>query len=366
MKYYHEGKSYRQIAQLARISVRDIKPILEKYGADKAVEYSDTDGEIVDSDSLMPISSRAYKLFSEFLTPLDVATTLHIDASETIRYYNEFLQLNNRGILTKLFKELSEEEISWVLRLCAIAKTKKMSINQIIECVSIYDEDLPMIKQLHEDANTDLEAVQKQAFQCENRVEYLNHISDNLADDIKSKKTACEEIDNKRRKLIGQTLRLRHFESEFKDNNKTYRIMGQFVNEYIDRLLRRDDNMKLLELSLIAVLRTLGNDQRYRYLLHKLNLVEVPGSFDTNTIINTSPRIGSNILVMKNKNPQNAADHYYHSNLTKKDDNCPACFESSILDMSNKYFEILKQLIADKIMSALIEERAYSSSKYLY
>ena len=74
VKYYKEGKSYRQIAQLARISVRDIKPILKEYGADKAVGYSDADSDIEDSDSLMPISSRAYKLFSEFLTPFDVAT----------------------------------------------------------------------------------------------------------------------------------------------------------------------------------------------------------------------------------------------------------------------------------------------------
>ena len=66
---------------------------------------------------------------------------------------------------------------------------------------------------------------------------------------------------------------------------------------------------------------------------------------------------------MKNKNPQNVADHYHHSNLTKKDNNCPACLKSSILDMSNRYFEILKQLIADEIMSALIEEKVYSSSK---
>jgi len=291
-----------------------------------------------------------------------VAKALSLEAPEVMRYHDEFLELNGRGILAKLFKELGKEGISWLLRLYAIAKSKKMSINQVIECVSIYDEDLPMIKQLREDANNDLEAAQKQVFQCENRIGYMNHLSDKLVDDVEFKQAECERLDKIRMEIIGQILRLRHFESEFKDNNKTYRIMGQFVNEYIDKILRREDNMKLLELSLIAVLRTLGNDQRYRYLLHKLNLVEVPGSFDTNTTISTSPRIKSNILVMKNKNPQNAADHYHHSNLTKKDDNCPACLESSILDMSNRYFKILKQLIVDEIMSALIEEKAYSSS----
>ena len=118
VKYYQEGKSYRQIAQLARISVRDIKPILEKYGADKAVEYSDIDGEIVDSDSLMPISSRAYKLFSEFLTPLDVATTLHINAPEAMKYHDEFLELSGRGTLAKLFKELNNGNFMVIAVVC--------------------------------------------------------------------------------------------------------------------------------------------------------------------------------------------------------------------------------------------------------
>ena len=41
-----------------------------------------------------------------------------------------------------------------------------MSISQIIECVSIYGEDLPMIKQMREDANNGL-ALQRQEYQSE-------------------------------------------------------------------------------------------------------------------------------------------------------------------------------------------------------
>ena len=34
VQLYSESKSYREISKMARISVRDIKPILQKYGAD--------------------------------------------------------------------------------------------------------------------------------------------------------------------------------------------------------------------------------------------------------------------------------------------------------------------------------------------
>lgn len=127
------------------------------------------------------------------MTPLEVAIALNLEAPEAMRYHDEFLELNGRGSLAKLFKGLNDNQISWSLQLCAVARSKKMSISQVIECVSIYGEDLPMIKQMREDANNRLEAVLQQEYKREVRVDYLNHLTEKLADDVKSKQTACEK-----------------------------------------------------------------------------------------------------------------------------------------------------------------------------
>jgi hypothetical protein len=329
VKLRKEGKSYRQIAEEARISPRDIKSILDKYRVNDISNYSDADigEEDSDSDSLMSISSRAYKLFSEeMMIPLEVAIALNIEAPEVMKYYDEFLQLNNRGILVKLFKELNDKQILWLLQLCAVVRSKKMNISQVIECVSIYDEDLPMIKQLREDANNDLEVVQNQVFQCEKRVEYLDYQTEKLAEDVKFKQTECKKLDKIRMEIIGQTLRLRGFISEFRDNNLTYIKIEKFVEDTVDRILKEEANMKLLEFALISVLRTLprSDQYRYRYLLHKLDLVEVSGSFDTtdsmSTINNKIPRIDSDTIIVRNNNSQNTHNQYQHSYLTSKDD----------------------------------------------
>ena len=117
VKLRKEGMTYRQIAEEARISPRDIKPILEKYGVDDLSGYSEN-GRNEDPNSYMSISSRAYKLYSEeMMTPTEVAIALNIEASEAIRYHDDFLQLNSRGILVKLFKGLSDKQISWLLHL---------------------------------------------------------------------------------------------------------------------------------------------------------------------------------------------------------------------------------------------------------
>lgn len=161
----NEGKNYRQIAKEAQISPRDIKLILQKYGVNSISGNSNANSGKEDPCSFMPISGRAYKLFSEeMMAPIEVAMALHIEAPEAMRYHDEYLQLTNRGILVKLFRGLTDEQIAWLSRLCGIAMRKKMNINEVIECVSIYNEDLPMIKQLREDANNDLEAAQKQVF----------------------------------------------------------------------------------------------------------------------------------------------------------------------------------------------------------
>ncbi len=257
VKLRKEGKNYRQIAEEARISPRDIKPILVKYGVDDISGYSENERN-EDPNSYMSISSRAYKLYSEeMMTPTEVAIALNIEAPQAMKYHDDFLQLNSRGILVKLFKELNDKQILWLLQLCAVVRSKQMSISQVIECVSIYDEDLPMINQLREDANNELAAVQNQVFQCENRVEYLNHQTEKLSEDLKSKQTECERLDKIRMEIIGQTLRLRRFISEFRDSNLTYIKIEKFVEDTVERILRESANMKLLEFALVSVLKSL-------------------------------------------------------------------------------------------------------------
>jgi hypothetical protein len=366
VKLRKEGKNYRQIAEEARISPRDIKSILVKYRVDDVSGYTDNDGN-ADPDSLMSISSKAYKLFSEeMMTPQEVAIALNLEAPEAMRYHDEFLELNGRGSLAKLFKEIGNEGISWLLHLCAVAKSNRRSINEIIECVSIYGEDLPMIKQLREDANSELQALLRQTYQSEIGLDFLNSKLEKLDKDFGSKQIECEKVDKEKRKLVGQALRLRGFVSEFKNNNRTYRRIEQFVEDTVDQILRKEDNMKLLEFALISVLKSLpGSDQyKYRYLLHKLDLVEVSGSFDTSitsvaTTANTIPRIESNTIVVRNNNSisySKAPNQHHHSYLTSKNDHCPACFEREILAMSKMYFEMLRKQMTDEIMTTISKE----------
>lgn len=92
---YNQGKTYQQIAGIARVSVRDIKPVLEKAEKERERELGITtqEGKENTSNSHQPqkssIASQAYHLFSEGKTPIQVAVQLNLREAEATKYYRE-------------------------------------------------------------------------------------------------------------------------------------------------------------------------------------------------------------------------------------------------------------------------------------
>ena len=96
-----EGKSTRQIAEAAHISLKDIGTIIRMYiGEDKET-----------SDKPLSISSKAFKLLKEDKSLVDVAITLDIDASEVLDRFNDYLQLSSKDKLMSIYREMGDDDI---------------------------------------------------------------------------------------------------------------------------------------------------------------------------------------------------------------------------------------------------------------
>jgi hypothetical protein len=86
---YRQGKTYREISKVARISPRDIGAILNKVLEEKTQgkeEQGDAEKN-QEQQHNMSISSKAYKLFSNRNTPLEVAIALNLRESEATKFY---------------------------------------------------------------------------------------------------------------------------------------------------------------------------------------------------------------------------------------------------------------------------------------
>ena len=83
-----KGDSYRCIAQRAKVSPNTIKAISNRAGLDESTS----------------ISSRAFELYVQQRTPVQVAIALNLEAEKAVNYYHQFFMLLG---LTEFTKGLS-------------------------------------------------------------------------------------------------------------------------------------------------------------------------------------------------------------------------------------------------------------------
>src|SRR5919106_4590292 len=85
-----KGKTYREITKEAGVSPNTIKAVLNKAGLDESTS----------------ISSRAFELYVQQKTPVEVAIELNLEAKEAIRYHQEYLILLGLTEFTKVYIQI--------------------------------------------------------------------------------------------------------------------------------------------------------------------------------------------------------------------------------------------------------------------
>jgi predicted DNA-binding protein YlxM (UPF0122 family) len=95
--YFNQHKSYAEIAQIERMSPRDIHAIIKEEEARQQKYKHQQQQE--------QLSSKAYELFSEDKTLVQVATILNLREPEVTKLYREYWKLRGRDKLNTIYKE---------------------------------------------------------------------------------------------------------------------------------------------------------------------------------------------------------------------------------------------------------------------
>jgi transposase len=160
--YYNQGKTTREIAKIERMSIRDISAILKEEEARRQKHKQ------------QELSSKAYKLFSEGKTPVQVATILNLGEPEVTELYGEYWKLRELDKLDTIYKE-TNGKIWIVLKLYKeLIKKRRMSIDQVIDVVEIAIHKLPHMERLYE--------------QVKDEVDKLQYARQGLVNDIEARK----------------------------------------------------------------------------------------------------------------------------------------------------------------------------------
>jgi DNA-binding CsgD family transcriptional regulator len=129
LELYSQGKTYHEIAKEARVSLRDIGPILKKSGIEQSLS----------------LSSQAYKLFSENKSPSEVAIALNIREPEVTQLYREYWRLNQLYELNHTYEE-TKGNFSYLLELYREVRAAGMTVAHAIRLLRIANKDLPSIE----------------------------------------------------------------------------------------------------------------------------------------------------------------------------------------------------------------------------
>jgi transposase len=129
IQLYKEGITVKDIARIVHMSFRDIGTITKKVKlqADQERGYATED-----TQSKSP-ESRAFKLFSEGKSPVEVAIALDQPGDRVRAIYREYWELTNRYKLAQVYEE-ARYNISDLLKLHKVVKDLGIEENDVIKC----------------------------------------------------------------------------------------------------------------------------------------------------------------------------------------------------------------------------------------
>jgi AraC-like DNA-binding protein len=146
--YFNQHKTYAEIAEIEKMSPRDIHTIIKEEEA-RRQKYKQQE-----------ISAQAYQLFSEGKTPVEVAVVLNLRAPEVTRLYREYWELKRLHTLNSVY-EATDGKLWPFLKLYRLMKEKGMSIEQVVNAADIAANKLPYMESLYGQAKGEAEKMQR-------------------------------------------------------------------------------------------------------------------------------------------------------------------------------------------------------------
>ena len=124
-----KGESYRTIAQRANVSPNTIKAISNRAGLDETTS----------------IHSRAFELYVQQKTPVEVAIALNLEAEKAINYYHQYFMLLGITEFTKAYLQVKDNPWPFV-DLVKLAQNSGMKDGEVVELLKIANGYLPRVR----------------------------------------------------------------------------------------------------------------------------------------------------------------------------------------------------------------------------
>jgi hypothetical protein len=253
--YFNQHKTYAEIAEIERISPRDIHAIIKEEQA-RRQKYKQQE-----------ISAQAYQLFSEGKTLIEVAITLNLPASKVSKLYIEYMKLRGLDKLYTIYKETNGRLWPFLKLYKELIKKRHMSIDQVANAVDIAIHKLPYMESLYRQAKDEAEKMQHTRQQLVNDIEARKNkiiVLDKTAFSIEQD---CRRKHQEIQELIAQKDRIERLIANLL-NGEGYSKLKQIVKENVKAVL--SDNKIVISTVFAALIQTLKADPQMIKLIQNM------------------------------------------------------------------------------------------------
>ncbi len=277
--HFNQHKSYAEIAQIEKISPRDINTIIKEEIA-RRQKHKDQE-----------LSAEANKLFSEGKTTVQVATMLNLPASKVIKLYIEYWKLRRLDKLYTIYQATDGKLSSFLKLYRELIKKRRMSFEKVANVVEIAIHKLPYMESLYEQVKDQVDKMQRTIQRLEN---YSHTLNDEIASAkalLNSYHLLCERKRKEAENLNNELSRLEALVSHFKIKDEGYSNLKQIVKENVKVVL--SEKRVLISISFAAVIQTLKDNPQTVNLIqniagvndgeqHKDNHIDITQYFESN------------------------------------------------------------------------------------
>lgn len=290
VELYENGSSYHEIAKEARVSLRDIKGVLDK----------------ANGVHTMSKSSQAYEMFSEGKSPTDVAIALNMREHEVTQLYKESWTLKQIYDLNSIYLETKGDLGSFV-KLYKLSKAAGLNADHVVRILNLADGDLSSLEGRYYNLKSELKTLEEKKKSLIRIIQDYDNQLISLGKSFDSYCRLCQEEEHKLTDLQRKRLQTEALASHFENNNEGYVKVRNVVEHKVYSIL--SNAALLLKFAFSSVIHSIRNNpeqyisliqdsfspERYNVLSHPYYTDEYPVQHFETMLVNDAAKMYDNL-----------------------------------------------------------------------
>jgi hypothetical protein len=247
---YENGSSYHEIAKEARVSLRDIKGILDRANGVQSLSKA----------------SQAYQMFSDGKSPMEVAIALDMREPDVTQLYKESWTLKQIYDLNSIYLE-TKGDLRSFLELYRLSNANGLNAEHVFSILKLADNDLSRLEGKYYNLKSEVRSLEakkggliRTIQEYENQLGLLGKSFDNYC-------RLCQEEEEKLSDIQRQRLKEECLVNYFENDNEEYLRIKNAVEEKAYTIL--SNGASLLKLAVACVIHSIrSSPEQYASLMY--------------------------------------------------------------------------------------------------